>query len=300
VDSDGRFKVRAAPGENFPYLVNFHGDRMAWNTTKQAAIGVKEGATTEYNMLVTPRIPPGEKLKAAGKVVDSLSMKPSDRTAQILLEFRKLNHTVDETELWCTMMRELVAIGRDAVPQLCAELDRTTENRMLRRLGFAARAIGDPRAVPALIRAIPRTLLPSSSDYGLIVADGRLAEFMQKHDLRDGQGGGQYFDFGRPEREIIGALQKLTGESFDDSELFGLSRSEDPRRQWLQRRLFTRQARRWQAWWEARWREFTDDPAYQGVNLKIDDEPLPPAITHLRPNARLEGSVHGATLSPAI
>ena len=77
------------------------------------------------------------------------------------LEFRKLNHTVDETELWCTLMRELVAVGRDAVPQLCAELDRTTENRMLRRLGFALRAIGDPRAVPALIRAIPRTLLPS-------------------------------------------------------------------------------------------------------------------------------------------
>ena len=102
-------------------------------------------------------------------------------------------------------MRELVAVGREAVPQLCAELDRTTEDRMLRRLGFALRAIGDPRAVPALIRAIPKTLLPSSSDYGLIVGDKGLTEFMQTHDLNRGKGG-TYFDLGRPGREIIGTL----------------------------------------------------------------------------------------------
>ena len=172
VDRAGRYCVRAAPGENFPYFVNLHGDRMAWNTTNQSAIGVKEGETTDYNMLVTPAIAPVEKLKAARKLFDSLSVKPTDRTDQILQEFRKLNHTVDETELWCNLLRELVAVGPVAVPQMCAELDRTTENRMLRRLGFALRAIGDPRAVPALIRAIPKTLLPSSSDYGLNVGRG--------------------------------------------------------------------------------------------------------------------------------
>ena len=164
VDGAGRFSIRAAPGENFPYLVNYQGDRMAWNTTAQPAVVVREGATTGYDMLVTPQVAPAEKLKAARRIVDSLAPGPAERTAQILAEFRKLDHTVDETEIWCTLMRELVAIGRDAVPQLCAELDRTTENRTLRRLGFAARAIGDPRAVPALIRAIPRTLLPSSRD----------------------------------------------------------------------------------------------------------------------------------------
>ena len=47
VDQAGRYTVRAAPGENFPYFVNFHGDRMAWNTTKQPAVVVKEGETTE-------------------------------------------------------------------------------------------------------------------------------------------------------------------------------------------------------------------------------------------------------------
>ncbi|HKI19846.1 MAG TPA: hypothetical protein VKA15_18300, partial [Isosphaeraceae bacterium] len=111
---------------------------------------------------------------------------------------------------------------------------------------------------------------------------------------------GRYFDFGRPEREIVGALQNLTGQNFDDLELLGLSRSDDPRRQSQQRRLFTRQARRWQTWWETHWREFVDDAAYQKVNLKVDDEPLTPATTRLGPNAKMEGSVIGATISPAI
>ena len=221
VDKTGRFTLRAAPGENFPYFVNIRGVRMAWDTRKQPPVVVKEGETTTYNMLITPEVPPEEKLKAARKLVEALSKKPSDRTAQILLEFRKLNHTVDETELWCLLMRELVAVGREAVPQLCAELDRTTEDRMLRRLGFALRAIGDARAVPALIRAIPKTLLPSSSDYGLIVGDKELTDFMQTHDLSKGKGG-TYFDLGRPVREIIGALHGLTGQNFDDAELFSM------------------------------------------------------------------------------
>ena len=177
---------------------------MAWDTTKQPAIVVKEGETTSYNMLVTPKVSPEEKLKAAHNVVAALPIKPPERHARILHEFRKLSHTVDETELWCSLMRELVTLGPQAVPEVCAELDRTSVDRALRRLAFALRAIGDARAVPALIRAIPRTLQPSSSDYGLIVADAKLAEFMQKNDL-NGRSGGRYFDFGRPEREIFSA-----------------------------------------------------------------------------------------------
>jgi beta-lactamase regulating signal transducer with metallopeptidase domain/5-hydroxyisourate hydrolase-like protein (transthyretin family) len=300
VDKTGRFILRAAPGENFPYFVNTRGVRMAWDTSKQPPVVVKEGETTIYNMLITPPVPPEEKPKAARKLVEALSKQPSDRTAQILFEFRKLNHTVDEEELWCLLMRELVAIGRDAVPQLCAELDRTTENVTLRRLGFALRAIGDARAVPALIRAFPRTLLPSSSDYGLIVSDKELTNFMQTHDLKKGKGG-TYFDLGRPVREIIGALHGLTGQNLDDAELFSMDLSEDPRRQVLQRRIFGRQAQRWQAWWEKNWRTFADDAAYQKVNLNVAEEPLPPAPAPqaLGKTARLSGEMIGAVLSPA-
>jgi beta-lactamase regulating signal transducer with metallopeptidase domain/5-hydroxyisourate hydrolase-like protein (transthyretin family) len=301
VDQTGRFTLRAAPGENFPYFVNTRGVRMAWDTRQQPPVVVKDGETTTYNMLITPEISPADRLMAARKLVEALSENPSDRTAQILLEFRKLNHTVDETELWCLLMRELVAVGRDAVPQLCAELDRTTENRMLRRLGFALRAIGDPRAVPALIRALPKTLLPSSSDYGLDVADKQLIEFMQNHDVNPGTSG-EYFDLGRPEREITSALHRLTGQNFDDAAVFCMSLSEDPRRQVFQRRIYGRGAKLWQAWWEKNWRTLTHDAAYQKVDLNVADLILPPAADPqaLGKTARLCGEMSGAVLSPAI
>ena len=238
VDGSGRFVLRAAPGENFPYFVNTHGVRMAWDT-RQAAAGRREGRGDDAPTTCSsrPRLPPAERLKAARKLVEALSKTPSDRTAQILLEFRKLSHTVDETELWCLLMRELVAVGREAVPQLCDELDRTTEDRMLRRLGFALRAIGDPRAVPALIRALPKTLLPSSSDYGLIVGDKELTDVHADARSESREREGRYFDLGRPGREIVGTLHGLTGQDFEDAELFSMSLSEDPRRQVLQRRI---------------------------------------------------------------
>jgi hypothetical protein len=298
VDREGRFTMRAAPGENFPYLVNMHGGRMAWDTRQQPPVVVREGETTAYGMLITPPVPAEAKLKTAGEIVKNLSNKPSERTAQILLEFRKLNDTVDETETWCLLMRELVSIGPAAVPQLCAELDRTTENRMLRRLGFALRAIGDVRAVPALIRSIPKTLLESSSDYGLLVGDQKLTAFMQMHDL-DTPNRGSYFSFGRPIREVFGALHHLTRQEFNDTELFYMSLSEDPRRQVLQRRIFARQARRWQTWWEANWQEFTDDAAYRQVDLQLIDEQMPAGTAVLGNEARLSGVVSGAVVSPA-
>ena len=150
VDGTGYFTLRTAPGENFPYFVNIRGDRMAWNTQQQPAIIVKEGETANYDMLITPEVSPAEKLKAAQKLVADLPKAPKARTERILAEFRKLSHTVDECELWCTLMQELVAIGPEAVPQICEELDHTTVDRAIRRLAFALRAIGDPRAVPAL------------------------------------------------------------------------------------------------------------------------------------------------------
>ena len=237
VDKAGRFILRAAPGRTFPTSSIRAGVRMAWDTQRQPAVVVKHGETTAYDMLITPEASPQEKLTAARKLVATLSGKPSDRAEQILLELRKVSHTVDETELWCLLLHELVAVGRGAVPQLCTELDHTTDDRTLRRLAFALRAIGDPRAVPALIRAIPKTLLPISSDYGLIVGDHELTDFMQTHDLKQGKGG-TYFDLGRPVREIIGTLHGLTGQAFDDAELFSISLSEDPRRQVLQRKSY--------------------------------------------------------------
>ena len=68
VDAEGRFTLRAVPGENFPYLVNETG-----NTRRQPPVIVKEGQTTEYDMLITR---PADKVKSARALVAALPQAP--------------------------------------------------------------------------------------------------------------------------------------------------------------------------------------------------------------------------------
>ena len=178
---------------------------------------------------------------------------------------------------WASAIRDLVAIGRPTVPALIEELDRTTEQWPLRTLGFTLRAIGDPRAVPALIRAIPRTLLGQVGDYGLTLDDADLLAFMQRHDLDPGDTG-QVFDFGRPFREITGALHTITGQKFNEDELTLVTLDGGAKQRWLQRRFIRQLAERWAAWWADNARRFTDDPAYARVDLPPLDQP-PPSTT---------------------
>ena len=203
-DANGRFSLRAAPGENFPYFVNIRGDRMAWDTLKQPAVIVKEGQTTEYDMLITPEIPAAEKLAAARKLVAALPAAPAERTDRILLEFRKLSHTVDEEELWCHVDAQLVvprAGGR------AANLRRVGSHH--ERCGPAPRGVRaacdrrPPRRFPRWFAPARKTLLPPSSDYGLIVEDAELAAFMRQQPKSVGVG--TSFTFSRPVREVSGA-----------------------------------------------------------------------------------------------
>jgi hypothetical protein len=83
---------------------------------------------------------------------------------------------------WAAAIRELVWIGKPAVPELVAELDRTNRDQTLRALGFTLRAINDPRAVPALIRAIPKLLREAGSDCGVSIHDADLWSFMKQHE----------------------------------------------------------------------------------------------------------------------
>jgi hypothetical protein len=179
---------------------------------------------------------------------------------------------INNPKRWATAIRDLVRIGKPAVPHLIAELDRTTANRPLRSLGFTLRAIGDPRAVPALIRAIPRTLVPAGSDFGLPMDDPELLAFLQQHDL-DPASGGELFTFGMPYREITGALHAPTGQKFREDELNFINLQGTPKQRWLQLWLFHGLATRWAVWWKQNARRFTDDPVYARVSLP----PLPDA-----------------------
>jgi hypothetical protein len=193
------------------------------------------------------------------------------------------NTDLGNSKGWATAARKLTEIGKPAVPPLIEELERTTADQPLRSLGFTLRAIGDPRAVPALIRAIPRTLMPPGSDFGLRMDDPELLAFLRKHDLeKDDKGNG--FGFGRAYREITGALHAITGQRFNEDEPNFISLDGTPKQRWLQLWLYHGLASRWAIWWKLNWRKFTDDPAYSKISLpSLPDAPTVAASSAEQP-----------------
>lgn len=120
---------------------------------------------------------------------------------------------------WPEAVRGLAEIGEPAVPALVEELDRTTDPWPMRMLGFTLRAIGDPRAVPALIRAIPRaTGRIGGEQQGLKTGDAATTEFMRKHDL-ESTNRGSGFRLAVTYREVTATLTMLTKQDFDANEL---------------------------------------------------------------------------------
>jgi hypothetical protein len=170
------------------------------------------------------------------------------------------------TDRWLRTLKEIVDLGPDAVPDLIAELDATSNDMMLRCLGFTLRAIGDKRAIPALIRTIPKTLLPPGSDMGLKATDKELAKFAQKHDL-DPRDTGLDYGFGRPVREVLGALQSLSGTNFDDERVYHIFDGGTERHRYLKQRLFHNQAITWEGWWKEHGAALVADAAYREVRL---------------------------------
>lgn len=300
VDDDGTFRMRAYPGENYPYVCNMQCSRNTFTTMKQPAVIVEAGKESRWDIPFTPKPMPAEKMAEAQKVLNALPKETDARVAGIIEEFRKLNHTVDECETWCLLLKELVEIGEPAVPALCKEFEDTDQQRMMRRLAFALRAIGDPRAVPTLIRVLPKTLQPPMSDYGLIVESVDLARFMRTHQKEGGRDGGKHFGFGRPVRELAWALEKLTGHkrAYD---YVTVSKSKDLRALAKQEKLYYDTARGWADWWEANWKSSGVDKEYSKVNLpplvprELGDYPKGLEITE---NAQLDNGISGHILTP--
>jgi beta-lactamase regulating signal transducer with metallopeptidase domain/protocatechuate 3,4-dioxygenase beta subunit len=167
---------------------------------------------------------------------------------------------------WADAVRTLVQIGKPAVPAIAAALDEEDRNHPIRKLAFTLRAIGDPRAVPALIRALPRTLVPSCSDCVEYMEDPELLKFMQKHDLNAGESGNT-FSYGRPFREVVDALRKLTRANQNDTELNWMFLAKTPVQRDAQRKLFYDLAQRWEAWWSQNWQRLGVGNGYAAVNL---------------------------------
>ncbi|WP_165226336.1 M56 family metallopeptidase [Aquisphaera insulae] len=228
-----------------------------------AAVGLTDAAPAGS----TPEPAEAQEPAKAEPVPEALAK----RVAELVAQSRPTN--ASEPEKWAPAIRELTRIGRPAVPLLIDELDRTTDERMLRSLGFTLRAIGDPRAIPALIRAIPRTLVNAGSDYGIALKDPELFAFMRKHDNDTKDVDKNNFTLNTPFREITGALRSLTGQRFHEDELNFVTPGGNDLQRAIKERQYHRLARRWADWWEVNWLKFTDDRRYASVRLpSLPDE----------------------------
>ena len=170
------------------------------------------------------------------------------------------------SDSWLKIMVRIHEAGETSVPELIAAMDATSNDAMIRALAFLMRASGDKRCVPALIRAIPKTLRPPGSDYGLQAKEANCIAFAQAHQLGEKREGDR-FDFGRPVREVFGALQSLTSQNHGEEELYHmfLEGTSNQRRQ--KHQIYYRCAMRWSRWWSSESSKLGVDAAYQAVQL---------------------------------
>ncbi|OAI51658.1 hypothetical protein AYO47_06955 [Planctomyces sp. SCGC AG-212-M04] len=205
---------------------------------------------------------------------------PDTRVGRLLKELEDLQRANKLGEdPWARKLREIINVGPEAVPELIAALDETpaTDRRMLRTLPYLLRGIGDRRAVPALIRAIPRCLGSDGSDMGYHTADPELLAFLSRNDAGFHRRPANappdtHYSYGRPIREVCETLEAWTkmNHGWLEINFISIGPSTSPRQRWLQQKLYNQCAERWATWWSQHWSEHVADPAWSRVDLKLD------------------------------
>ncbi|HEY6226053.1 MAG TPA: carboxypeptidase-like regulatory domain-containing protein, partial [Verrucomicrobiae bacterium] len=235
------------------------------------------------------------------------TLEVDKQVAAIVADWEALPGVFDDVEIYSAQIKKLVEIGPAAVPALCMELDRTTRGMPMRLIPFTLRAIGDARAVPALIRAIPRTLQLSSSDCGASVSPPELMSFMQSNDVAAAEGWDRNrsdFDIARPVREVTSALHKITGNRLNENDVMFTFLDGGELQRALQKKAFHDVAQNWARWWEKNWNRFGQDRAFADVRLPAFKDEIAAKRDDSQkgiltgPNIRVTGGSSGATLSP--
>lgn len=197
---------------------------------------------------------------------------------EILKDLEELQKARKTGEIeWEWKLIEAIELGPPAVPELVLQLDATPkDNRlMLRTIPFILRGIGDRRATPGLIRAIPKCYGKDGSDMGYRCDDPELFQLLQKYDNSERKDK-QHYSYGRPINEVFRTLEKWAGEDHGWTELSFVSEQGTPRQKFLKRKMFETHARRWEKWWLDNWQTFTDDANYSRVDFpefEADENP---------------------------
>ncbi|HET6327362.1 MAG TPA: hypothetical protein VFG04_21955 [Planctomycetaceae bacterium] len=200
---------------------------------------------------VRSRATADDRAAAATKAVTDVQ-----RRVRELIYILRYHRPFVRADEWASAIRELVQIGKPAVPELVAELDHAGRTVTLRGLAFALRAIGDPRAVRGLIHALGKPDLEAGSDYGLYVLDRELMAFMREHQDFPDPNKNNFFSYGRPINEIFTALVKITKHE-EPANLQGNAR-----------------APYWTDWWATHGSEFLNEKELQSVQVTGRDRDL--------------------------
>ncbi len=209
--------------------------------------------------------------------VEMVRIWPATQVGQLMHELEDLQNSDQTGTLsWERKMRELIQLGPKAVDELIAALDATPgeDRRMLRSIPFLLRGIGDKRAVPALIRAIPRCYGADGSDMGYESEDPEMQKFLDEHDsnIRRERG----YSYGRPVNEIFPTLEQWTGVANDYKQLSFVGEDrQTPRQEYLKKKLFHDNALRWARWWKEHSREYVDDAGLSQIKIAEFAEPDP-------------------------
>ena len=208
-------------------------------------------------------------------LAERLSEDPEARVLELIYVLRHYRVFSRDEEM-AQAIRELHRIGKPAVPELVAELDRTDRDNTLRVLGIALRALNDPRAVPGLIRAVPKTLRPPGSDCGVSIEDPELLKFVLSFE-RGASPDQKHMSVGRPVNEISRALERITGHKSPGGDRDPLRGNflGGPDTEAAQRKKYLDRQKYWAGWWAEHSGEFLPEAERQALDHPTAADAVP-------------------------
>ncbi len=200
------------------------------------------------------------------------SAEKTDRRVNELIYV--LRHSTRDSlqDQWCAAIKELTEIGKPAVPALVTELDHTDGIFEKSAVAFTLRAIGDLRAVPALIRALPRSV-DQIGGFGLTTANEDIRRFMIQHaGSADPYPGHDIFSFDSPLDELDCSLRKITGHS--EGKIY--PDTDSPAEQAAAAAVRREMAKRWTKWWTENRHKYVSDAELATVENRAapQDDPV--------------------------
>ncbi len=195
---------------------------------------------------------------------------PTSQTANQATRIRELIYVLRNNVVWSrpeetyAAARELIEIGKPAVPDLCAELKHQPGDQAIRVIAFTLRNIADPRAVPTLIDALADTTMLSST-CGDRLYDKDLWQFVMTHTKDAGDDKFPDFTVHRSDVEIIYALYDITHHSVSDKRFYS-PRDGLPEHLQAAKDGRLNDIMLWNQWWDDHSQEFTTREALKEIH----------------------------------